>query len=84
MDTLPSPDVVIRRTHRTMRGAPIRILNLVTLKAEEWAALNAPDAERLDGSLILPKSEVEEMCTRMVDAGLIVVIASHFAFGGHS
>ena len=84
MDTLPSPDVVIRRTHRTRIGMPIRILNLVTATAEEWAVLNAPDAERLDGSLVLPQSEVEEMCARMTDAGLIVINASHFAFGGHS
>ena len=83
-DELPFPDVVVRRTHRTRKGNPIRVMNLVTSKAEEWAAEHAPDADRIDGSLVVAKRDVDDIAAGMREAGLIVREISHGAYGGHA
>ena len=70
--SLPSPDVVIRRTRFTRAGKPIRLFGLCTHAAEEWASTHAARTPRLARSLIVQKIDVPTTQAAMEKDGLIV------------
>ena len=69
---LSNPDAVIKHAQFTHDGKPVRLFNLVTTAAEDWAEKNAASVRRIARSLVVPKKDVQAMSAAMEASGLVV------------
>lgn len=74
-ESIPNPDVIVRRTQYTRTGAPVRLLTLLTTDAEDWVIANidpAANVRQLACSIVVPKEAVAEVVATMQIDGLVV------------
>jgi len=69
-DQKGNPDILVKRTRLTRKGAPCRMVSPITTAGEEWLVANAGLHARVAASFVVPKKVVEDLVAGATRAGL--------------